>query len=403
MNLIEKTRLRLIKNGKKIINLSSGNANENGIFFPEKILRESVTAIHKNPAYHPDPKGLLSSRTAICGFYKKRGLAVKPDQILLTSGTSESYFHLFKHLAQSGEEILFPVPTYPLFEEIARLSETKVGFYKLDPGAGWQIDLKDLEEKISVKTRAIVLVSPSNPTGSVLSKTTINKVLEIAARHKLAVISDELFSEFIFAGKTFPRAAQIANNNSRLKNVTIFTLNGASKTWALPGLKLGWIVITGGTSTRGAQAAVSPIAGHIDNLERGIDALLCTSQISQSALPTIIAKGEPFIKKFQQYVEKNRRIAVSLLQKNPKISFHQPEGGFYLFAKIEGLKAPGPNRRSRALTDEQFVIALMQKHSIFAHPGYFYDYDRELYILISLLLPPSVLRDSINKIMDSIN
>jgi hypothetical protein len=397
MNLIEKTRLRLIKNGKKIINLSSGNANENGIFFPEKILREAATAFLARPAYRPDPKGLLTARKGVCGYYKKRGLQIKPDQILLTSGTSESYFHLFKHLAPNCGEILFPVPTYPLFEEIARLSGTKVGFYKLNPADGWQIDLEDLEKNISAKTRAVVLVSPSNPTGSVLSKATIEKVIELAARHSLAVISDEVFSEFMFDSRLFPRAAEIALQNPQTKNTSVFTLNGASKTYALPGLKLGWIVVTGGTPR---SATTGSIADHIDSLERGIDALLCTNQIAQSALPIIIAKGEPFIKKFQQYIEKNRRLAVALLKKNPKIFFHRPEGGFYIFAKIEGLKARGRKGRKHPPTDERFVIELMKKHHIFAHPGYFYDYDSELYILISLLIPPRLIKSSLTKIVD---
>jgi|GEM_PF-204874 len=475
MNKIEQTRQRLIKAGRKIFNLSSGNPNEFGIFFDDTILAAAYKKFLKTPAYEPDPKGSMPAREAVQKFYADRGMKISPEQIILTSGSSESYFHLFKMLAIPGEKILFPKPSYPLFEEIARLAEVEIAFYKLDENDGWQIDCENLESKIRDDVKAIVLISPGNPTGAVLSEKNLRRVAEIAVKHNLPIISDEVFSEYIFdetspangarkspSVKQFPRMAEIARALQRgagehRRAPTVFTLNGLSKTYALPGLKLSWIAVTGpvkstqirlqksgqlqkSTSKVGATSKVEPVH-YLDQLERSADAFLSTNQISQAMAPDIIKKGQPFIKKLNRHLQKNRDRAVKILGQNPNITFHIPEGGFYLFARISGrggswlrtvgaggMKSAEGNRGMKLfndgkasasqtathgnkpcglcrgpvlpedgfipaakLTDEDFVIALMEKTGIFAHPGYFYDYDKGIYILISLLAPVEVL------------
>lgn len=387
LNRIEKTRRELIKKGKKITNLSSGNPGEFGVIFPEKVLQKSFQKFLKNIKYTADPKGDFMARKAIVALYKKHGLQISPDQILLTSGTSESYFHLFKLLAARDETILFPNPSYPLCEEIARLAEIKISFYRLDESKGWQIDIKDLEEKILRSPKAIVLISPGNPTGAVLHEETLEKVLHLAEKNKIPLICDEVFSEFIFDHKKFPRTAKIAKNPG--KNVDIFTLSGVSKTYALPGLKLGWIVVTGPNVT-----------ANIDKLERSTDALLATNQMSQCMLSEIIQSGGKFIKTFREKLELNRNMAIKILQQPPtktsSIIFHKPEGGFYLFAKIENKVA------GKTMNDEDFVIGLMEKTNIFVHPGYFYDYDDGVYILISLLMPKDKFKKCLEEIIEFI-
>jgi alanine-synthesizing transaminase len=374
MNRIEQTRLQILKQNKKIINLSSGNANEFGIFFDEKILKNALEKFTANPSYNPDPKGDITARKAIQKYYAANGLKISPDQIILTSGTSESYFHIFKMLAKPGERILFPRPGYPLFEEIGRLAETDFVHYNLDEEDGWQIDCENLESKIRPGTKAIVLISPSNPTGSVLSGKTLKRVITLSQKYDIPIISDEVFSEFIFNGD-YPRIAALS------QKANIFTLNGVSKTYALPGLKLSWVVVTGPDCKK-----------YIDQLERSADAFLACNQISQAMLPEIINKGNAFLKKFQKHLKTNRDLAIQTLGASPKISFHKPEGGFYLLAKIKGLR----------VSDEDFVIQLLKKTGIFVHPGYYYDYDKGLYILISLLPPAKVLETSLKIIADGL-
>jgi aspartate/methionine/tyrosine aminotransferase len=388
MNRIEQTRLRLIKSGRKIFNLSSGNPNEFGIYFDRAILEKAYGKFLRSPSYDPDPKGSMPARKAVQKFYAERGLEVDPEQVVLTSGSSESYFHLFRMLAKPGEKILFPKPSYPLFEEIARLAEIEVGYYNLDPDDGWQIDCENLESRIRADVKAIVLISPSNPTGAVLSARTLERVAAIAAKHDLPVISDEVFSEYMFDGNKFPRMAEIAQGAGKargpgLKAPTVFTLNGLSKTYALPGLKLSWVVATGSGS-----------AQFIDRLERSADAFLSTNQVSQAMAPDIIKKGLPFIKKLNRHLHNNRDLAIKILGENPHITFHIPEGGFYLFTRIRGLPAK--------TTDEDFVISLLEKTGIFVHPGYFYDYDKGVNILISLLPSQKSLTQKLNLISAAI-
>lgn len=370
MNRIEKVRQDLIKKGKKIINLSSGNPNEHGIIYPLSTLQNTI--------YEPDPKGNSKARQAVQSYYEKRNLSIAADQVVLTSGTSESYFHLFKLLAKPGEKILFPNPSYPLFEEIARLADIELSFYQLDENNGWQTDSIDLEKKITANTRAIVLISPNNPTGSVLSEETLHHVVQIARKHDVPIISDEVFCEYMFDKRKFPRIAELSNT------VGIFTLNGASKTYALPGLKLGWVVVTGPRHQE-----------YVEALERSADAFLSCSQTAQNTLPALVKRGGRFIQSFRKYVELNRDLTIQMLQKHPRISFHKPEGGFYLFAKITDVK----DKNGSNITDEEFVIDLLKRAGIFAHPGYFYDYDKDIYLLISLLLPPKKLKATLQKII----
>jgi len=371
MNRIEKTRLELVKKGKKIINLSSGNAGEFGIYFDKKILKNSLKKFIKDPVYHPDPKGSLAARKAIQKYYGARRLKISTDQIILTSGTSESYFHLFKMLARPGERILFPRPGYPLFEEIGNLSETGFCYYNLDQNADWEIDLQNLESRIRPDIKAIVLISPSNPTGAVISEKILLRLIKIAQKHNTAIISDEVFSEFMFDGE-YPRIATLS------QKINIFTLSGISKTYALPGLKLSWVVITGPDSKK-----------YIDEFERSADAFLACNQISQCMLPDIMNHGKTFLKKFQKHLAANLTAAIQILNKCPNISFVKPQGGFYLFAKIKGLR----------ISDEEFVIRLLKKTGIYVHPGYYYDYEKGLHILISLLAPQKVLEANLKKII----
>jgi alanine-synthesizing transaminase len=408
MNKIEQTRRALLKKGRKIINLSSGNPNDFGIYLSPAVLTGAFKKFTAAPAYEPDPKGSLQARKAVVRFYANRGLKISPDRIILTSGSSESYFHLFKMLARPGEKILFPRPSYPLFEEIAHLAEIECGFYNLDENDGWQIDCDNLDSRVRPDVKAIVLISPGNPTGAVLSEKTLRRVADIAAAHNLPVISDEVFSEYIFDGKKFPRMAGIAQQMAA-KQPAVFTLNGVSKTYALPGLKLSWVVVTGPDSSRAlswgpAQSSSfeseasskldSSIQKYLDRLERSADAFLACNQVAQAMLPDIIKYGAPFIKSLRRHLQANRDLAVKILGANPDISFHIPEGGFYLFAQIRGLC----DAKKKPLTDEDYVIALLKKHKIFAHPGYFYDYDKGVRILISLLLPADKLKNALAKI-----
>lgn len=374
MNRIEQVRIKLQNEGKNIINLSSGNPGEFGIHFPTNILEQGFQKFLQHPAYFPEPKGNINARKAVQKWYESRGLSISPDQIILTSGTSESYLHLFRLLANPGDEILFPNPGYPLFEHLASMTNISLKHYRLLEARGWQIDPDELESAIGPKTRAIVLISPNNPTGSVLSGESVKNVLDIAKKHSLAVISDEVFSEFMYEGQIFPRPAQFSSD------VNIFTLNGVSKTYALPGFKMGWMVASGPNAAR-----------FVDSLEITVDALLAANQITQALLPDILDQGEKFLKEYCKRLEQNRNIIMQTLGGKKQVSFQKPQGGFYLFARIEGYDG----------TDEDFTIELLEKAGIFVHPGYFYDYEKSLHILVSFLMEASVLQAAAEGLLET--
>ncbi len=238
-NRIYELHERLKAAGESVIDLISGNVSTAGLFFPEstlqQILLESLPHVRH---YQPDSLGQESARRAISEYYRNQGMDFLPSQILLTPGTSLSYLYCFRLLAEAGDEIICPTPAYPLFDLIARICQVNLISYRLREDQEWRIDLDYLESRLTTRTRAIVLISPHNPTGMVANEAELQEIADIAARHQLAIIADEVFSEFFYSPFRLPRPA---GTSAPL----VFTLNGFSKMFALPGMKLGWIVVSG--------------------------------------------------------------------------------------------------------------------------------------------------------------
>src|SRR5579883_1119710 len=231
---------RLKTEGTKVVDLVRGNVNEHGIVYPQDVLAEILKqAAEPARIYRPDSLGQRPARDAIARYYQ--GLNVGSGQVLITPGTSVSYWYCFKLLAEHGDQILCPQPSYPLFDYIARLAGLNMSHYRLDESRNWAIDLDHLESQITAGTRAIILISPHNPTGMVADEEQLQGLADIAARHALPIISDEVFSEFLFEMDSFPRIAAT-------KAPLVFTLNGFSKMFALPGMKVGWMAISGDES-----------------------------------------------------------------------------------------------------------------------------------------------------------
>src|SRR5437867_8499906 len=225
---------RLKTEGHAIVDLVRGNVNEHGIVYPPDILEDILAkAAGAARVYRPDSLGQAAAREAIAQYYSNS--KIPPEQILVTPGTSVSYWYCFKLLAEPGDEMLCPQPSYPLFDYIARLAGVYMTHYRLLESREWAIDLDYLEYQITSGTRAIILISPHNPTGMVADEQQLQGLAEIAQRHSQAIISDEVFGEFLFGHDAFPR---IAATDAPL----VFTLNGFSKMFALPGMKIVWMV-----------------------------------------------------------------------------------------------------------------------------------------------------------------
>ena len=357
---------RLKAEGAQIVDLVRGNVNEHGIIYPPEILEEILTkAAGAARIYRPDSLGQQPARAAVAQYYAD--LNIPAEQILITPGTSVSYWYCFKLLAEPGDEILCPQPSYPLFDYIARLAGVQIAHYRLLESRQWAIDLDYLENQITNRTRAIVLISPHNPTGMVADDEQLRGLTEIARRHSLSIISDEVFSEFIFDMKSFPRAAAAGAP-------LVFTLNGFSKLFALPGMKIGWMAISGEADlVQKSMAALELIS----------DTFLPVNEIAQFAVPEVFRHGQDFLARYKAWVSRCRDAALDGLK---GISLTPPRGSFYLTIPISH-------------DEEKAAASLLEKHRILVHPGYFYDI-RPDHLVMTFIDDPESLSAHFAKIVD---
>ena len=352
--------------GSAVIDLVRGNVNEHGIVFPPDILDEILrSAAESARIYRPDSFVQTSAREAIAKYYDGR---IPAKHFVITPGTSVSYWYCFKLLADSGDEILTPQPSYPLFDYIARLCGVQLRHYRLREDREWAIDLDHLENQISTKTRAIVLISPHNPTGAVAGEAELRGLAEIASRHNLPIISDEVFGEFLFGVESFSRPAA---TDAPL----VFTLNGFSKMFALPGMKIGWIGVSGSNELVGKTMSA---------LELISDTFLPVNETAQFAVPQIFEKGQGFLSRYKEWIVTCRTAALEALK---GCAFVPPRGGFYVTLPI-------PH------DEEEAAARLLRESHILAHPGYFYDI-RPDHLVMTFIHEPEVVAKAFAEIARS--
>lgn len=393
-NALYREKEAITRTGSLLIDLVSANLHAHGIHYPRSILKRAFSfAASQAKNYCPDPQGQQIARGAIQKYYAEEGVSIPDDQIVLTPGTSLSYLYLFKLLADSRDEILCPTPTYPLFDSIAALCDVKIVSYRLAPSRKgsiggalgrddaspaksaspckrWEIDFDHLQSKISEKTRALILISPHNPTGHVANETEIKRFCAIARKHDLPIISDEVFSPFLFKAEHLFRPVE---TDAPL----VFTLNGISKMLALPGVKIGWIAVTGGQSR--VEKSV--------HLLKGIsDTFLPVNEDAQFALPALLHDGKPFMKSYQAQIRHRFQMAVLALMKMPECSFIPPEGGFYLAIKMKDQKS----------NEEKIALELLRKEKILVHPGFFYDLPSG-YLVLSFVSQPALFKKNMER------
>ena len=375
-NRLYRLRQTLLARRTKIVDLVSGNMGGQGTQFPPRILeRAFAQALRKTKVYRPDPLGRLEARQSISDYYRREGLKISADHIVLTPGTSVSYWYAFKILADPGDEILVPTPTYPLFESIARLAGVKLVPYRLLENSRWKIDFEGMQSALTGRTRAAILVSPHNPTGAVATEDEVRKLAEIAARRNLAIISDEVFRPFLFTQTRLPSPAE---HNAPL----VLTLNGFSKMLALPGLKIGWMAVTGEPGL---------VNKTIKALDMVSDTFLPVAEAAQAATPALLRQRHDFQSAYADDVRRRLKLAERILSTGSSFSYVMPEGGIYLTL---ALKKPGVN-------EEEIACRLLEKHRILVHPGYFYDMEGD-HLILSFVNQPAVLRKALERIIGEI-
>ena len=369
-NLIEQARQGL----SGYIDLTSSNPTEQGLLFPAEILAEAASGYWSARHYRPDPFGWLPARQAIAEYYAGRtpALAFDTGQIFIAASTSEAYSLLFALLSEPGDNILAPDVTYPLFEYLAAIHHIELRPYRLDESSGWQLDPASLVEQVDSRTRAVLLISPHNPTGMIIEEPQV-ALLELG----LPVICDEVFAEFTY------RAAHTPPFGALHPGLPVFHLNGISKLFALPDLKLGWIAFSG------PATALAKYTGRLELLN---DTFLSCSSLIQWMLPALFEKGWPFVETMRERVRQNLDLALAKLADCSSLEVISPAGGYYLFPKV------------RQWQDEDaLVLYLLEQGGVLVHPGYFYGYEGNgAHIMISCLTEPGRLAEGLDRLVKAL-
>lgn len=365
------------KSGVRILDLTESNPTRAGFEFPAE---EILSALGKTQAllYEPQPKGLRIARKAVAAYYAERGFAVDAEHIHLTASTSEAYSFLFKLLANQGDNVLVPQPSYPLFDFLASLEGVELRPYELEClPSGWKIDFDSIGQAITSTTRAIILVSPNNPTGSFVKQGELRRLNELCARHKLALIVDEVFSDYGF-GEDEARAASLVENT----NALTFVMSGFSKILALPQMKLGWIVTNGPAALRDEA---------IERLDLIADTFLSVGAPVQHAASHWFKLRAGLQQQILDRVQGNYDWLAAKVE-NSSVRLLATEGGWYATLEI-------PRHRS----EEDLVLRLLAEDDVLVHPGYFFDFPREAFLVVSLLPNADDFREAVERLLGRIN
>lgn len=345
--------------GKLLLDLTSSNPTECGFDYDERLILEAL----QNPAalkYTPEPQGLVSARQAVAEYYAERGVRVDVDDIFLTTSTSEAYSYAFRLLCNPGDEILIPTPSYPLFDFLADIHDVKLVRYPLAYDYGWQIDFHGLERALTLRTHAVVVVHPNNPTGHFTKRAEVEKLDDICAERGLALIADEVFLDFCLGTE---RPSSFAGNCDALE----FTLSGISKICGLPQMKAAWLAVSGPQESKNeAKARLEVIA----------DTYLSMNAPVQLALPSFLLQGRAFRKQLMERVRRNLAELDRQLASQKVCSRLEVEGGWYAILRVPATSS-----------DEELALALLEEKGIYVHPGHFYDFHQDGFLVVSLITP----------------
>jgi aspartate/methionine/tyrosine aminotransferase len=354
--------------GRAVLDLTETNPTRTGLQAPPEVL--AALADPGGLEYHPEPRGLAAAREAVSADYARRGAGFGPERIVLTASTSEAYGFLFKLLCDAGDDVLVPRPSYPLFEYLAGLENVATCGYPLSYDGEWRVDLAALEAAVGPRTRAIVLVSPNNPTGSAIKEDEAHALDALAARRGLALIADEVFADYPWAGVPRPGLAA--------REALAFSLGGLSKSCGLPQLKLGWIALAGPAALRDEAMA---------RLEMIADTYLSVGTPVQRAAPALLARAERLRAPIAARIAENLR-TLRRHSEQSAATVLQGDGGWTAVLHIPA-----------TVGEEERVLALLDEQGVLVHPGYFFDFPHEAFLVLSLLPRPAEFEEGVARIL----
>lgn len=357
----------------KIFDLTESNPTRAGFRYPNREILKPLSQA-ANMFYHPEPFGDRKAREAVSRMYERQGISVKPDQVILTASSSEAYSFLFRLLLNPGDAVLFPCPSYPLFDFLAQLNDAQMNFYPLAYDGRWKIGKEAFQKAITSKTKAVTLVSPNNPTGCFVKSEELKFVNEACQKNNMAIICDEVFFDYVFAEEK-GKARSLAANDS----VLTFVLGGLSKSLALPQMKVSWIIVNG---------PKDQVAQALKRLEIIADTYLSVNTPCQNALSDWLLLKEKIQKPIKARIEKNKKILGAFCEKAPLKLLHS-DGGWYGILELP-----------QDACEETWALVLLQRHHVFVHPGYFFDFQQGAHIILSYLTPENIFQEGLRRISE---
>ena len=342
--------------GTPFIDLTESNPTRVGLPYPDNLM--APLSNRRGLQYEPHPLGLASARQAIAADFARRGGVVDPAHVVLSASTSESYSWLFKLLCDPGDFVLVPRPSYPLFDHLTRLEAVRATPYDLEYHGRWEIDFATIASAPS-STRALSIVSPNNPTGSYVSAAELERLLAICRERRWALVADEVFADY-----PLEALSPVTDIASRA-DVLSFSLGGASKSLGLPQVKLGWMIVGGPSAERAAALRA---------LEVIADTFLSVGTPIQAAAAELLEAAVHVRDAIHGRVRGNLAWARRVAREYPSCELLRVEGGWFAVLRV-------PATRS----EERLVLDLLASERILVHPGYFFDFRHEAFLVVSLL------------------
>jgi alanine-synthesizing transaminase len=367
------------RSGKELLDLTVSNPTTCGLAYPEREILAAL-ADPRGLVYRPESKGLLEARQAVAEYYAGRAgfsgssARIDPERILLASGTSEAYSHIFRLLCEAGDEILVPAPSYPLFEFLADLADIHLVPYPLLYDHGWQIDFASLRAALTPNSRAVLVVHPNNPTGSFIKPREAAELGEICAARGMAIVADEVFLDYTSGAA---QAQTFALSDAALT----FTLSGISKISLLPQMKLAWTVVSGPEAV--VQTAV-------ERLEIIADTYLSPSTPVQLALQKFLSLRHKLQAQLQQRISANLAALDGILRESKVLARLYREGGWYAILRVPVIG-----------TDDDLSVELLERFSVLAHPGHFFNFPQEGFLVLSLITPEQQFQEGLRELQKS--
>ncbi|MCL2093344.1 MAG: pyridoxal phosphate-dependent aminotransferase [Treponema sp.] len=339
---------RLEEEGTSVIKLNIGNPGAFGFDAPDEIIQDMIHNL-RNAQGYGDSQGLFAARKAIMQDFQTKGVMdVGINDIYIGNGVSELIQISMQGLLNNGDEVLIPMPDYPLWTAAVTLSGGKAVHYLCDESNEWNPDLDDIKAKVTDKTRAIVVINPNNPTGAVYSRETLEGIADIARKHNLILYSDEIYGRITYDGAEHIPMATIA------KDIFTVTYDGLSKTWRSAGFRSGWMVLSG--NKKGTE-------NYVEGLQMLSNMRLCANMPSQFGIQTALGGFQSINKLILPggRLKEQRDVTVSMINAIPGLSVVVPKGALYCFPKIDA-------QRFNITRDEQFVMDLLnEKHLLLVH------------------------------------